>query len=96
VLVHRTELLKQWQERLRLFLQTSNDIGVIGGGKNKPGGDIDIAVMQSISRHELLLTTILADGINLGLTKKTEREIPSNEGKKTEVSRTTDAKKPDW
>ncbi|WP_177336010.1 DEAD/DEAH box helicase family protein, partial [Klebsiella quasipneumoniae] len=26
-------------------------IGVIGGGKNKPGGDIDIAVMQSISRH---------------------------------------------
>ncbi|VFS24878.1 TOTE conflict system archaeo-eukaryotic primase domain-containing protein [Klebsiella pneumoniae] len=51
VLVHRTELLKQWQDRLRLFLQTSNDIGVIGGGKNKPGGDIDIAVMQSISRH---------------------------------------------
>ena len=30
MLVHRTELLKQWQERLRLFLQTSNDIGVIG------------------------------------------------------------------
>jgi len=26
VLVHRTELLKQWQERLRLFLQTSNDM----------------------------------------------------------------------
>lgn len=51
VLVHRTELLKQWQERLRLFLQTSSGIGVIGGGKHKPGGDIDIAVMQSISRH---------------------------------------------
>jgi len=51
VLVHRTELLKQWQERLRLFLQTSNGIGVIGGGKHKPGGNIDIAVMQSISRH---------------------------------------------
>lgn len=51
VLVHRTELLKQWQERLRLFLQTSRDIGVFGGGKHQPGGDIDIAVMQSISRH---------------------------------------------
>jgi superfamily II DNA or RNA helicase len=51
VLVHRTELLKQWQERLQLFLQSSNDIGVIGGGKHKPGGEIDIAVMQSISRH---------------------------------------------
>lgn len=51
VLVHRTELLKQWQERLRLFLQTSKGIGVVGGGKHKPGGEIDIAVMQSISRH---------------------------------------------
>lgn len=51
VLVHRTELLKQWQERLRLFLKTDNGIGAIGGGKHKPGGEIDIAVMQSISRH---------------------------------------------
>ncbi len=26
--------------------------GVIGGGKNKPSGKIDIAVMQSLSRRE--------------------------------------------
>lgn len=51
VLVHRTELLKQWQERLRTFLDLAkNDLGVIGGGKNKPSGKVDIAVMQSLSR----------------------------------------------
>lgn len=51
VLVHRTELLKQWQERLQAFLGEGKDvIGTIGGGKAKPTGKIDIAVMQSISR----------------------------------------------
>jgi superfamily II DNA or RNA helicase len=51
VLVHRTELLKQWQERLRAFLGAGGDeIGTIGGGKAKPTGKIDIAVMQSLSR----------------------------------------------
>ncbi|EFN5192912.1 DEAD/DEAH box helicase family protein [Escherichia coli] len=51
ILVHRTELLKQWQERLAVFLQASDSIGIIGGGKHKPCGNIDIAVVQSISRH---------------------------------------------
>lgn len=51
VLVHRTELLKQWQERLRAFLGVGKGvIGTIGGGKAKPTGKIDIAVMQSLSR----------------------------------------------
>jgi superfamily II DNA or RNA helicase len=51
VLVHRTELLKQWQERLRTFLGVGGDVvGTIGGGKAKPTGKIDIAVMQSLSR----------------------------------------------
>jgi superfamily II DNA or RNA helicase len=51
ILVHRTELLKQWQERLQTFLGTGKDnVGVIGGGKNKPSGKIDIAVMQSLNR----------------------------------------------
>jgi len=53
VLVHRTELLRQWQERLAGFLEVSNGgIGVIGGGKKKMSGKIDIAVMQSLSRLE--------------------------------------------
>ena len=51
ILVHRTELLKQWQERLAVFLQVGDSIGIIGGCKHKPCGNIDIAVVQSISRH---------------------------------------------
>ncbi len=52
ILVHRTELLKQWQVRLAAFLDAGKDvIGVIGGGENKPTGQIDIAVMQSLSRQ---------------------------------------------
>ena len=52
VLVHRTELLKQWQERLAEFLDAGKEvIGIIGGGKAKPTGKIDIAVMQSVSRQ---------------------------------------------
>lgn len=52
VLVHRAELLKQWQERLQAFLGAGKDVvGTIGGGKNKPTGKIDIALMQSLSRQ---------------------------------------------
>ena len=54
VLVHRTELLKQWQERLQVFLAFDKEgkgvIGTVGGGKAKPTGKIDIALMQSLSR----------------------------------------------
>lgn len=53
ILVHRTELLHQWQERLNSFLELSKgSLGAIGGGKKKPSGDIDIAVMQSLSRKD--------------------------------------------
>ncbi|MDO9449196.1 MAG: DEAD/DEAH box helicase, partial [Rugosibacter sp.] len=52
VLVHRRELLKQWQERLQSFLGVGKGVlGTIGGGKAKPTGKIDIAVMQSLSRQ---------------------------------------------
>ena len=51
ILVHRTELLKQWQERLHAFLSVDKAcVGAIGGGKHKSTGKIDIAVMQSLSR----------------------------------------------
>jgi len=53
ILVHRTELLRQWQERLQVFLDFSKtELGVLGGGKKKLSGQIDIAVMQSLSRRE--------------------------------------------
>jgi superfamily II DNA or RNA helicase len=52
VLVHRTELSKQWQERLQAFLGVEKKfVGTIGGGKSRPTGNIDIAVMQSLSRQ---------------------------------------------
>jgi superfamily II DNA or RNA helicase len=52
ILVHRTELLRQWQERLQAFLGVGREtVGTIGGGKSKATGQIDIAVMQSLSRR---------------------------------------------
>ena len=52
VLVHRTELLKQWQERLQVFFGVGKGlVGSIGGGKAKATGKIDIAVMQSLARQ---------------------------------------------
>jgi superfamily II DNA or RNA helicase len=51
VLVHRAELLRQWQERLQAFLDVPPEaIGCIGGGKTKSTGQLDIAVMQSLVR----------------------------------------------
>jgi superfamily II DNA or RNA helicase len=51
ILVHRAELLKQWQERLHTFLRAGKDVvGTIGAGKARPTGKIDIALMQSLSR----------------------------------------------
>lgn len=52
ILVHRTELLKQWKERLQTFLSVGKAvIGTVGGGKSRSTGKIDIAVMQSVSRQ---------------------------------------------
>ena len=52
VLVHRQQLLDQWAARLQTFLDIGPArIGVIGGGKRKPKGDIDIALIQSLSRR---------------------------------------------
>lgn len=51
VLVHRAELLRQWQGRLQSFLDVPPEaIGCIGGGKANPTGQLDIAVMQSLVR----------------------------------------------
>ena len=51
ILVHRRQLLNQWVERLRTFLNIDpKQIGVIGGGKRKPTGVIDVALIQSLAR----------------------------------------------
>lgn len=52
ILVHRRELLTQWVERLRAFLRIDpKQIGAIGGGKRKPTGVIDVALIQSLVRN---------------------------------------------
>ncbi len=52
VLVHRRELLTQWVERLRTFLDIDpKDLGVIGGGRRKPTGIIDVVLIQSLVRQ---------------------------------------------
>ncbi len=52
VLVHRRELLDQWVERLKTFLQIDpKQIGAIGGGKRKPTGVVDVALIQSLVRN---------------------------------------------
>ena len=51
VLVHRQQLLDQWVERLSGFLNmAANCIGRIGGGRNRPNGLLDVALMQSLVR----------------------------------------------
>jgi superfamily II DNA or RNA helicase len=53
LLVHRQQLLDQWRERLALFLgQPAQSIGQIGGGKTLRTGCIDVAVIQSLYRHD--------------------------------------------
>ena len=55
VLVHRRQLLDQWVARLQAFLDiTPNKLGVIHGGKKKPTGNIDVALMQSLVRKGLV------------------------------------------
>jgi len=55
ILVHRQQLLDQWLARLSTFLEISADcIGVVRGGKKRPTGIVDVAIIQSLVRkHEV-------------------------------------------
>lgn len=66
ILVHRQQLLEQWNDRLKEFLiinevlpvlrkkrgrrKVQSVIGLIGAGKSMPSGIVDIAIMQSLNR----------------------------------------------
>lgn len=51
ILVHRRQLLEQWVERLSTFLSLNKKaIGRIGGGRKKPTGVLDVALIQSLVR----------------------------------------------
>ncbi|WP_088830505.1 TOTE conflict system archaeo-eukaryotic primase domain-containing protein [Paenibacillus tyrfis] len=61
ILVHRRELMDQWKERLSTFLNLSpKDIGIIGGGKEKRTGCVDIAIIQSLN-HKGQIKDYLAE-----------------------------------
>ena len=55
ILVHRRQLIDQWRSQLSAFLGINEgEIGIIGGGKQKPNGKLDIATLQSLYRnHEV-------------------------------------------
>ena len=51
ILVHRRQLMDQWIERLTTFSTMPRDaIGMIGGGRRKPKGLVDVALIQSLVR----------------------------------------------
>ncbi len=51
VVVHRRQLLDQWVQALSQFLGISpKEIGQFGGGKHKPNGNLDVAMIQSLSQ----------------------------------------------
>ena len=53
ILVHRKPLLEQWIAQLAIFLGIdAKQIGQIGGGKRKPNGCLDVAMIQSLVRKE--------------------------------------------
>jgi superfamily II DNA or RNA helicase len=55
VLVHRKQLQEQWIERLSTFLGLpAREIGQIGGGRKKPTGVLDVAVIQSLVRKGIV------------------------------------------
>jgi superfamily II DNA or RNA helicase len=63
VLVHRKPLVEQWIERLREFLDLgAREVGVIGGGRQKPTGELDVATVQSFARSEIDPTLLAAYG----------------------------------
>jgi superfamily II DNA or RNA helicase len=61
VLVHRQQLLDQWIARLAAFLDIDpKKIGIIGAGKRKPTGVVDVALIQSLVRKGVV-SDLVAD-----------------------------------
>lgn len=55
ILVHRQQLLEQWVERLSQFLGIApKAIGRWGGGRKKLTGNIDVALIQSVIRKDVV------------------------------------------
>ncbi|MBU0715496.1 MAG: DEAD/DEAH box helicase [Verrucomicrobia bacterium] len=63
ILVCRQQLMDQWRQRLATFLDLPlESIGLIGGGKRKPTGLIDVAMIQSLIRQGTVADTVAEYG----------------------------------
>jgi len=63
ILVHRIQLLEQWVERLSTYFEIDKKmIGQIGGGRRKPNGFIDIALLQSLQRDNAVDDSVASYG----------------------------------
>jgi hypothetical protein len=63
VLVHRQPLLEQWRSQISIFLgRDAKSIGQIGGGKRKLTGQIDVAMIQSLSRRDPVVDVVAEYG----------------------------------
>lgn len=63
VLVHRQPLVEQWKLRLSSFLGIDpKTIGVVGGGKDRRNGRLDIAMVQSLVRDTQVVDWIAGYG----------------------------------
>lgn len=52
VIVHRRQILDQWQQQLgTLLVLPKGDLGLFGGGRHRPSGKVDIALFQSLARQ---------------------------------------------
>jgi superfamily II DNA or RNA helicase len=59
IIVHRQQLLEQWLERIEMFLNIpKKQVGKIGGGKNKPTGIIDVAIIQSLNKKNTVVDLV--------------------------------------
>ena len=55
ILVHRKPLLDQWIAQLAMFLGLDQkEVGQVGGGKRKPNGRLDVAMIQSLCRRNVV------------------------------------------
>jgi superfamily II DNA or RNA helicase len=59
VIVHRRQLMNQWIERLKCFLDDT-EVGQIGGGVDKRTGKIDVAIIQSLT-HKHVVKELVKD-----------------------------------
>ncbi len=63
VLVHRRPLLDQWVTQLSMFLGIDEkNVGRVGGGKRRPNGMLDVAMIQSLVRRGTVDDLVAAYG----------------------------------